>query len=53
MSMKTIEFDVFARIEKKKYSRKKFDDYRFEHDIEWKSIVSKILEQNEILERLK
>jgi hypothetical protein len=38
---------------KKKYSSKKFDDYRFEHDIEWKSIVFKILEQNEIVERLK
>jgi hypothetical protein len=37
----------------KKYSSNEFDDYRFEHDIEWKSIVSEILEQNEIVERLK
>jgi hypothetical protein len=36
-----------------KYSNNEFDDYRFEHDIEWKSIVSKILEQNEIVKRLK
>ncbi len=26
------------------YSSNEFDDYRFEHDIEWKSIVLKILE---------
>jgi hypothetical protein len=38
---------------KKEYSSNEFDDYRFEHDIEWKSIVLKILEQNEIVERLK
>jgi hypothetical protein len=38
---------------RKEYSNNEFDDYRFEHDIEWKSIVSKILEQNEIVERLK
>jgi hypothetical protein len=37
----------------KKYSSNEFDDYRFEHDIEWKSIVSEIFEQNEIVERLK
>jgi hypothetical protein len=37
----------------KEYSSNEFDDYRFEHDIEWESIVSKILEQNEIVERLK
>jgi hypothetical protein len=36
-----------------KYSNNEFDDYRFEHDIEWESIVSEILEQNEIVERLK
>jgi hypothetical protein len=36
-----------------KYSNNEFDDYRFEHDIEWKSIVSKIFEQNEIVECLK
>jgi hypothetical protein len=38
---------------KRKYSNNEFDDYRFEHDIEWKSIVSKIFEQNEIAERLR
>jgi hypothetical protein len=38
---------------KEKYSSNEFDDYRFEHDIEWKSIVLKILEQNKIVERLK
>jgi hypothetical protein len=38
---------------KKKYSSNEFDDYRFEHDIKWKSIVSKIFEQNEIVERLR
>jgi hypothetical protein len=38
---------------KRKYSSNEFDDYRFEHDIKWKSIVSKIFEQNEITERLK
>jgi hypothetical protein len=37
----------------KKYLNNEFDDYRFEHDIKWKSIVLKILEQNEIFERLK
>jgi hypothetical protein len=36
-----------------KYLNNEFDDYRFEHDIEWKSIVSEILEQNEVVERLK
>ncbi len=38
---------------RRKYSSNEFDDYRFEHDIKWKSIVSEILEQNEIVERLK
>jgi hypothetical protein len=38
---------------REEYSSNEFDDYRFEHDIEWKSIVSKIFEQNEIAERLK
>jgi hypothetical protein len=38
---------------KRKYFNNEFDDYHFEHDIEWKSIVSKIFEQNEIVERLK
>jgi hypothetical protein len=37
----------------REYSSNEFNDYRFEHDIEWKSIVSEILEQNEIVERLK
>jgi hypothetical protein len=37
----------------REYSSNEFDDYRFEHDIEWKLIVSKILEQNEIVERLR
>jgi hypothetical protein len=37
----------------RKNSSNEFDDYRFEHDIKWKSIVSKIFEQNEIIERLK
>jgi hypothetical protein len=36
----------------RKYSSNEFDDYRFEHDIKWESIVSKILEQNEVVERL-
>jgi hypothetical protein len=36
-----------------KYSNNEFDDYRFEHDIKWKSIISRIFEQNEIIERLK
>jgi hypothetical protein len=38
---------------RKKYSNNKFDDYRFKHDIEWKSIVLKIFEQNQIVKRLK
>jgi hypothetical protein len=38
---------------KREYSSNEFDDYRFEHDIEWKSIVSEIFEQNEIVERLR
>ncbi len=38
---------------RKEYSSNEFDDYRFEHDIEWESIVSNTLEQNEIVERLK
>jgi hypothetical protein len=37
----------------KKYSSNECDDYCFEHDIEWKSIISDILEQNEIVERLR
>jgi hypothetical protein len=35
------------------YSSNEFDEYRFQHDIKWESIVSKTLEQNEIVERLK
>ncbi len=38
---------------REKYSNNEFDDYRFEHDIEWESIVSEIFEQNEIAERLR
>jgi hypothetical protein len=37
----------------KEYSNNEFDDYRFEHDIKWKSTVSKTFEQNEIVECLK
>jgi hypothetical protein len=38
---------------KKKYFNDEFDNHRFEHDIDWKSIVSKTSKQNEIVERLK
>jgi hypothetical protein len=38
---------------KKEYFSDEFDNHRFEHEIEWKSIVSKISKQNEIVERLK
>jgi hypothetical protein len=38
---------------KKEYFNDEFDNHRFEHDIEWKSIVSKTSKQNEIVERLK
>jgi hypothetical protein len=37
----------------KKYFSDEFDNHRFEHDIEWKSIVSKTSKQNEIVERLR
>jgi hypothetical protein len=37
----------------KKYFNDEFDNYRFEHDIKWKLIVSKTSKQNEIVERLK
>jgi hypothetical protein len=37
----------------RKYSSNEFDDYCFEHDIKWELIVSKIFEQNEIVECLK
>jgi hypothetical protein len=38
---------------KKEYFNDEFDNHRFEHEIEWKSIVSKISKQNEVVERLK
>jgi hypothetical protein len=38
---------------RKKYFSDEFDNHRFEHEIEWKSIVSKISKQNEIVERLR
>jgi hypothetical protein len=37
----------------KEYSSNEFNDYRFEHDIQWESIVSRISKQNEVVERLK
>ncbi len=37
----------------KEYFSDEFDNHRFEHEIEWKLIVSKISKQNEIVERLK
>jgi hypothetical protein len=36
-----------------KYFNKEFDKHRFEHDIEWKLIMSRTSKQNEIVERLK
>jgi hypothetical protein len=38
---------------KEKYFSDEFDNHRFEHEIEWKSIVSKTSKQNEIVERLR
>ncbi len=38
---------------RKKYFNDKFDNHRFKHDIEWKSIVSKTSKQNEVVKRLK
>ncbi len=38
---------------KEEYSNNKFDDYYFEHDIQWEFIVLKISKQNEVVERLK
>jgi hypothetical protein len=38
---------------KKKYFSDEFDNHRFEHDIEWKSIVSRTSKQNKIAERWK
>jgi hypothetical protein len=37
----------------KEYSSNEFDNYRFEHDIQWKLIVSEISKQKEVVERLK
>jgi hypothetical protein len=37
----------------KKYFSDEFDNHRFKHDIEWKSIVSNTSKQNEIVERLR
>jgi hypothetical protein len=38
---------------KRKYFSDEFDKHRFEHDIEWESIVSETSKQNEVVERLK
>jgi hypothetical protein len=38
---------------KEEWLNEKFDNHRFEHDIEWKLIVSKTSKQNEVVERLK
>jgi phosphoribosylanthranilate isomerase len=38
---------------RKEYFSDEFDNYRFEHDIEWKSIVSQTSKQNEVVERLR
>jgi hypothetical protein len=35
------------------YFSDEFDNHRFEHDIEWESIVSETSKQNEVVERLK
>jgi hypothetical protein len=35
------------------YFSDEFDNHRFEHDIEWKSIVSKTSKQNKVVERLR
>jgi hypothetical protein len=37
----------------KKYFSEKFDNYCFEHDIEWKLIVSETSKQYEVIERLR
>jgi hypothetical protein len=37
----------------KEYFSDEFDNHRFEHEIEWKSIVSRTSKQNEVVERLK
>jgi hypothetical protein len=38
---------------KRKYFNDEFDNHHFEHDIEWKSFVSKTSKQNEVVERLR
>jgi hypothetical protein len=38
---------------KEKYFSDEFDNHRFEHAIEWKSIVSETSKQNEVVERLR
>ncbi len=38
---------------KKKYFSDEFNNHRFEHEIKWKSIMSKTSKQNEVVERLK
>jgi hypothetical protein len=38
---------------REKYFSDEFDKHRFEHDIEWESIVSETSKQNEVVERLK
>jgi hypothetical protein len=37
----------------REYFSDEFDNYRFEHDIEWESIVSRTSKQNEVVERLR
>jgi hypothetical protein len=37
----------------KEYFSDEFDNHRFEHDIEWESIVSETSKQNEVVERLR
>jgi hypothetical protein len=37
----------------REYFNDEFDKHRFEHDIEWKSIVSETSKQNEVVERLR
>jgi hypothetical protein len=38
---------------RREYFNDEFDNYRFEHDIEWKLIVSETSKQNEVVERLR
>jgi hypothetical protein len=67
LRVKSNTFDVFRHFQQhnehrvrrlrtnweKEYFNDEFDNYRFEHDIEWKLIVSKTSKQNEVVERLK